>query len=84
LFLLAVANYDDLAIFIILAMDLISERKRVVRRYTERKSFMVPAKQKAQFKARAAEEGISLSELIRRAIDRFHALNDADQQAPAK
>jgi Ribbon-helix-helix protein, copG family len=45
---------------------------------------MVPAEQKARLKARAAEEGISLSELVRRAIDRFHDMNDADQQAPTK
>jgi predicted HicB family RNase H-like nuclease len=40
-----------------------------MRAYTERKSFTVSAEQKRQLKARAAADGISLGELVRRAIN---------------
>ena len=39
-----------------------------MKKYTERMSFTVPADVKARWKMRAKERGISLSELVRRAI----------------
>jgi predicted HicB family RNase H-like nuclease len=44
-----------------------------MKRYTERKSFMVAAADKARLRARAAAEGISLSELVRRAVEQHIA-----------
>ncbi len=44
-----------------------------MRVYTERKSFMVPVEDKMWLKARAAAEGISLSELVRRAVEQHIA-----------
>ena len=54
-----------------------------MKKYTERMSFTVPADVKAQWKAKAMERGISLSELIRRATaDR--ALRDNVAREPVE